>query len=119
MTVSALLILGAFAKSTCKGKGCYISISWKTLKLKFYQQYSSKESSEESSEDEDEGYVDWTCEQCKDGAIGIGNYYVQRQVRLCSLVHCVYNLSPGPRSRSRPSICSRRLTCVRLTRTQR
>jgi len=54
VTVSALLILGAFAKSTCK------------------------ESSEESSEDEDEGYVDWTCEQCKDGAIGIGNYYVQR-----------------------------------------
>ena len=55
VTVSALLILSATAKP---------------------QDYSDY-----SSEEEDEDWVDWTCQQCSDGAIGVGNYYVQRQVQ--------------------------------------
>ena len=50
MTLSALLILSAAAKDK-----------------------------KDSSEEEDEGWVDWTCQQCSDGAIGVGNYYIQRQ----------------------------------------
>ena len=34
-----------------------------------------------ASSQEDEDWVDWTCQQCSDGAIGVGNYYIQRQVQ--------------------------------------
>ena len=50
MTLSALLILSAAAKDK-----------------------------KDSSEEVDEDWVDWTCQQCSDGAIGVGNYYIQRQ----------------------------------------
>ena len=36
-----------------------------------------------SSSEEDEDWEDWTCQQCSDGAIGVGNYYIQRQVQNC------------------------------------
>ena len=54
MTLSALLILSAAAKD-------------------------KKDHKEDSSEEVDEDWEDWTCQQCSDGAIGVGNYYIQRQ----------------------------------------
>ena len=58
MTVSAWLVLSVAAKRT-------------------------KDSRDNSSSEEDEDWVDWTCQQCSDGAIGVGNYYIQRQVQNC------------------------------------
>ena len=60
MTLSALLILSASAKDK-----------------------------KDSSEEVDEDWEDWTCQQCSDGAIGVGNYYIQRQG-----LNSLYNL-PG------------------------
>ena len=93
MTVSAWLILSAAAQR-------------------------NKNSKEEPSSEEDEDWVDWTCQQCSDGAIGVGNYYIQRQVHkneVYLLPSPVTSFCPGPRLQSRASTCWRTPPCARLT----